>query len=224
MTVKRQWLYVLILISIIAIIINTLIFSGLMGRYFNNYMTEDYEIHYAQLIDYSTRALSEPDISLSQMSLELENHMIEPIIAIAIYDSAEELVVSVSSVDRTDERNNGGMMSGGMMGRHNDKLFEETDRVDLIVDGETIGYLNITRYGTVEDASATVLFKSALLMNSIFSVVIVLVIAIIIGLYVSKRMSRDLITTSQMAQGIDEGVHTTYQFSKVKEVRSIQQS
>jgi len=223
MTVKKQWLYVLIIISIIAISINALIFSGLMGRYFNNYMTEDYETHYAQIVDYATKALDEADLSYSQMSLELENHIKEPITAIALYDRNEQLLVSVSAAS-INARFEEGMMGKSMMGHRRDQLLEETDRVNLIVDGEIVGYLNITKNGSVADSSANLLFRSALIMNSIFSVVIVLIIAIIIGLYVSNRMSKDLITTSEMAQGIEEGIKTKYQFSKVKEVRTIQQS
>jgi len=225
MTVKKQWLYVVILISIIAISINALIFSGLMGRYFSKYMTEDYETHYAQIVDYATKVLSEPDVSLSQMSIELENHIKEPIVGITLYDQAGDKIVSVSSSNMLlDNRFNNNMMDGGMMGHRRDKIFDETDRVDLIVDGQTIGYLDITRNGSVADSSDNLLFKGALIMNSVFSVIIVLIIAIIIGLYVSKRMSKDLIITSDMARGIEEGIKVRYKFSKVREVRSIQQS
>ncbi|MDF2950932.1 MAG: Sensor histidine kinase, partial [Anaerocolumna sp.] len=52
----------------------------------------------------------------------------------------------------------------------------------------------------------------------------VLIFSILIGTLISKRMSKDLIQTAEMAQNIDLGNETEVLHSKVKEINVIQQS
>ncbi len=220
MTIKRQWLFILILIAVFSVTVNAFILSTLTDRYFRGYMTENYEKHFNEIVEYSKRALTEKDFSVNQMAIELETHLDEPITRIKLYDENGVLVVDVS----VDHMMMGGMMNKGMMGRMMNVQFEEVDHADLFDNDKLIGHLNITRYSSVGDSMAAQMFKGSLIANSFYSIIIVLAFAIIIGIFVSKKMSKDLVNTAEMAQSIEVGKDTNIEFAKSREIRAIQQS
>ena len=221
MTIKKQWLIVLILIAILSVFVNTLVLSSLTNRYFKDYIKENYEIHFDQIVEYSTNALKYKDFSVNQMAIELETHLVDPITRIKVYDKNSILIADVSTDNKTFYGK--GMMSG-MMNRMMDTQFEEVDHAKVLDGNEVIGQINITKYSSAENSIAAWMFRSSLIRNSLYSIGIVLVITIMIGIVVSKKMSRDLIHTADMAQKIDIGNSTVALHSKVKEIRVIQQS
>ncbi|HKL79399.1 MAG TPA: HAMP domain-containing sensor histidine kinase, partial [Mobilitalea sp.] len=221
MTIKKQWLIVLILIAILSVFVNTFVLSSLTNRYFKDYIKENYEIHFDQIVEYSTNALKYKDFSVNQMAIELETHLVDPITRIKVYDKNSILIADVSTDNKTFYGK--GMMSG-MMNRMMDTQFEEVDHAKVLDGNEVIGQINITKYSSAENSIAAWMFRSSLIRNSLYSIGIVLVITIMIGIVVSKKMSRDLIHTADMAQKIDIGNSTVALHSKVKEIRVIQQS
>lgn len=224
MTIRKQWLIVLIIIGVFSVSVNAFVLSALTDKYFKTYMAESYNKHYAQIVDYSKTALIEGNYSPRQMAMELETHLIEPITRIKLYDANGNLIVNVG--DDTSSMNN---MMGNMMGRKGmrnyiDNIYEEVDNTKIYNGNTLIGQLNVIRYGTAENSIATMLFKSALISNSLISIGIVLIVTIIIGILISKRMSKDLINTALLAQNIDLGNETKLKPSSVKEIRVIQNS
>lgn len=191
------------------------------NRYFKDYIKENYEIHFDQIVEYSTNALKYKDFSVNQMAIELETHLVDPITRIKVYDKNSILIADVSTDNKTFYGK--GMMSG-MMNRMMDTQFEEVDHAKVLDGNEVIGQINITKYSSAENSIAAWMFRSSLIRNSLYSIGIVLVITIMIGIVVSKKMSRDLIHTADMAQKIDIGNSTVALHSKVKEIRVIQQS
>jgi signal transduction histidine kinase len=225
MTIKKQWLLILVAVAIFSVFINTLVLSILTNQYFTNYVVDNYEAHLKQIIQYTTDTLKSKDYSVNQMAIELETHLADPITKIKVYDANGELLVEVGNDNQPG--NGYGMMNGmmnGMMKRFRNSQAEEVDHTNIYSGQDIIGQINITRYSSVENSAATWMFQSSLLKNSMFSIGIVLLFTIFTGIIVSKKMSKDLIHTSMMAQNIEIGNEPERLYSKVKEIRVIQES
>lgn len=225
MTVKRQWLLVLIIIAVISVVINTFVLSNLTNQYFKDYVKDNYNQHFNQIVEYLTNTLKDENYSSSQVSIDLEAHLADPITRIKVYDVDGNLISDVST-DAQSYVGNSSMhrMMGQMMGNRINSQSEEVDHAQITDNGRLIGQVNITRYSSAENSATIWAFQSSLLKNSFISIIIVLIVAIGIGILVSKRMSRDLIHTSEMAQNLDVGNDTPVFKSKVKEIQVIQQS
>lgn len=225
MTVKRQWLLVLIIIAVISVVINTFVLSNLTNQYFKGYVKDNYDQHFNQIVEYLTNTLKEENYSSSQVSVDLEAHLADPITRIKVYDVDGNLISDVSTDVQSYVGNPSmhGMMSQ-MMGNRLNSQSEEVDHAQIIDQGKLIGQVNITRYSSAENSATIWAFQSSLLKNSLISIIIVLIVAIGIGILVSRRVSRDLIHTSEMAQNLDIGNDTPVLKSKVKEIQVIQQS
>lgn len=225
MTVKRQWLFVLIAIAVISVLINTFVLSNLTNQYFKDYMKDSYDQHYNQVVKYLTDVLKDKNYSQKQISMELETHLVDPITRIKVYDSDGNLISDVSADAKSyvGSSSMSGMMNG-MMGNRINLQSEEVDHAQITDNGKVIGQINITKYSSAENSATIWAFQYSLLENSIISIVIVLIVAIGIGILVSRRMSRDLIHTSEMAQNLDIGKDTPVLESRVKEIQVIQQS
>ena len=220
MTIRKQWLLVLMLIAIFSVSVNAFVLSTLIDRYFTDYMKENYEKHLDQIVEYSKRVLTEDDFSLNQMAIELEAHLDDPITRIKLYNEEGKLIVDVSNNNQPIR----GMPASGMMGRMMKAQLEEVDYAEIKDGSKVIAQLNITRYSSVENSAAIQMFKASLIYNSLYSIAIVLIFAVIIGVFVSRRMSKDLVNTAELAQNIDLGSQSYRDLSKVKEIRIIQQS
>ncbi len=220
MTIRKLWLMVLILIAVISVSISTFVLSVLTSRYFKDYMAVNYEKHFNQIVEYSQKVLLEDNLSLKQTAMEMETHLVDPIIRIKLYDEKGNTIVDVSD-------DNHMMMDPSMMGmmrtQYND-ADRETDYIEISDNGVAIGQLNITRYSSIKDSIAARMFKFSLINNSLYSIAIVLVIALLIGIFVSKKMSKDLMSTARMAQDINLGVDTNIKGTNISEIRIIQQS
>lgn len=219
MTVRRLWLLVLFLITVISVSINAIVLSSLTDKYFTEYRIENYENHFNEIVEYSKNALLEGNLSDKQMSVELETHLDDPIIHIKLYDAHGNLLVDVSEDIH--------MMGGGMMGMMRDQYADsdsEIDNVEIINNGEIIGQLNITRYSSFKNSIVARRFKASLFVNSLYSIAIGLIIALLIGIFISKKMGRDLTSTAKMAHDISIGVDTAIKETNIDEIRTIQQS
>ena len=219
-SIRQQWLSVLIFIAVLSVAVNALVLSALINRYFLEYTTKNYEAHVEQITLYSQRSLQNLDMNKNQMAMDMETHLSDPITSIKLYDALGELLIEVSK----DQRFGPDMMRDGMMSNMMGGFFEEMDRIDLKDDtGAKIGQLNILRYSSLENSMATRMFRVALFTNSLISVGLVIIMSVAIGLIVSKKMSRDLKDTSVLAQKIDIGEDLEIQSSKVMEIRIIQE-
>ncbi|MHB8130421.1 MAG: sensor histidine kinase [Mobilitalea sp.] len=222
MTIKRQWLLVLILIAVFSVCVNSFVLSFLTNQYFKDYVIENYNNHFDQIVEYTTSTLKGNDFSANQMEIELETHLVDPITRIKVYDENGILIADVTN--RGKGNGNGYGMMNGSMRKKLDTQIEEVDHAEILDGNKIIGQINITKYSSPENSIATWMFQSSLIKNSLYSIGIVLIFAIIIGILVSKKMSRDLINTAEMAQNIDIGNSTVTFHSHVKEIRVIQQS
>lgn len=222
MTVRKLWLLILIGIVILSVVINAFILSTLTDKYFKDYMTESYNNHVNQIIKYSKKAISEDDFSIKQMAIELETHLDDPITHIKLYDSDSNLLVDVRVENNI--MNNEMMDNHMMMRRMMNTQSEQVDYFDLLDNDKKIGQINITRYSSAENSVSTHMFKASLLTNSLYSIVIAVIISLIIGFYISKKMNNALISTANMAKNIILKDETQFEKTNIYEISIIQRS
>lgn len=218
-TIKRQWMYVLILSAILSIVINSTVLSSLINNYFVENSKINYEHHYEQIIDFTRKALAE-NYTRHQLETQLDTHLIDPILEIRLYDANGNLMADVIGMPFGMN----GMMSNHMMNRMMGIPSEKIDSTEITDAGVLLGRLEVIRYSSIGNSLQTRMFVFALIKNSIFSFGIALVLMFIIGSMISRKMSRDLKNTAELATNIDLGNETNIQQSKVREIQIIQQS
>ena len=220
MSIRKLWLIVLTLVATLSIAINALILTSLTDRYFKTYLSETYDEHIDQMITYVVSSLKEETISLRQMAIELESHLDDPIVKIKLYGPQGALLIQVE--DRDYDRRDLGRM--GMM----DFMFrigeEEVDSFDVLDNGILLGKLNITKQSSAESSVIAMMFKSRLFINSLISTGIAIVITLLVGAFISKRMSKDLTDTARFASNIQIGNPIENKPSSIKEINQIQSS
>ena len=217
MTIRRIWLFTLMSVAVVSVIINAIILSTLTDRYFTEYRNDNYIEHLGEITEYVQNALKGEDLSLDQMAMELETHLDDPIIRIKLYDSQGQLII-----DTQDSPMMGGMMD--MMRNLYDDTDSEVDTVPLY-DGETlVGQLNVIRYSSLENSLVARSFTSSLITNSIFAFLAVMLLVLIIGIFISNKLSRDLSDTAMMAHDISMGSESRYKDTFISEIKTIRQS
>ncbi|WP_409229055.1 sensor histidine kinase [Gudongella sp. SC589] len=220
MTIRKLLLIVMVLVVVLSVGLNATILTSLTDRYFVDYLDESYENHTEQIIEYTRAALEREDLSYSQMSRELSSHLIEPIVRIRLLDTEGRQLVDV----RADIP----MMGGHMMNSRMYERFTSNSAKEFMYqvtsNGELVGNLEITRFGSTENTSGALLFKSALIRNSVFSALIALLIAIVVGFLISGRMAGELKKTASQATAIQEGNPSPVEKSFIQEITSIRET
>ncbi len=218
MTIRRQWLWVLTITAVLAICTNSWISSSLINKYFLSYNIENYNNRISQIEQLAASALKDGGFTNQQLSVQLESHLDDPIVSIKLYNAAGTLVAEAANMPG----NGYGMGNGMGNGMH--KNSEEVDTYRITDGGTVFGVLNVTRYSSLRNSQVAVQFQAALLQNSALSFAIVLAVLIIIGIFVSRRLSRDLTNTASQALSIDMDGDTSFKPSRVREIRVIQSS
>lgn len=220
MTIKRQWMLVLVISVALSVIVNSLVLSVRINRYFIDYSTENYKSHVSQVVEFSTEALSANEYTSQQLEMQLTSHLSDPITRIRLYRTDGVLLADISAVARPMM----GMMRNGMAERMLSTTAEEIDSIDIQKDGNLIGKLMITRYSSIGNSIGTQRFSLSLITNSLLSFGIVFALTFVLGYFISKRMSKDLMLTAQQAVDIDLGRESRTPQSSVLEIKTIQQS
>lgn len=224
MTLKKLWLTTLTFITIIAITINTLILIILTNQYFFDYLNESYKTHLNQIINYTKTTLSSDNISYEQMAIELESHLNDPIIEIKLYDSSGKLLVDVSNDYYKNSPNFKNMMEQKMIEHMMHFTSKETHQFKITSNNKTIGIINITIHNVAENSFVAKKFKSRLIINSLYSIIITIIISTIIGILISSNMTNSLKDTEKLANDIQLGKDVEFSTSKIKEINSIKES
>ncbi|MBF4692628.1 sensor histidine kinase [Fusibacter ferrireducens] len=224
MTIRKLWLISLIGIAISSILIYGIIMTSLTNQYFKAYMTESYTNHVEQVLNYTKRAMSESSISYRQMAIELETHIIDPITHIKLYDKDGTVLVDVNN----NETSNFMMMNGKsmreMMKNASVKYSSEVDQYEIRIDGELKAVLNVTRQSSAENGFVARLFKANLIRNSFLAIGISVFLSIIIGIFISKHMAKNLIETADLAQSLLMDENLEFHKSNIREVNIIRES
>lgn len=212
MTIKKLWLSILIFISIVAVGINSFIFSTLTDKYFMNYLTKEYEKNLEEIISNTELALKNKEYSLKQLAIDLELKLKEPIVGIRLYSEKGDLLFEVYS------GNSSGMGKMKGMGQ------KEVNAYPIMDKSKKLGTLHIIKHGSAKTSMLGKMFKSNLLLNSGLSMVIALTISIIIGIIVSRKMNRALTKTAEYADSIQFGDKEKFEKSSIREINRIRES
>lgn len=218
MTVRKLWLLILVSVSVISILINTLVLTRLTDKYFSEYLLESYEMHVQQVIEYTKKILLEESVSFSQMAIELESHLIDPIIRIKYIDAENQVKVDVFYEEYM--RLNRPMM----MRNRNYNQNETKDVYTISYNNQLLGILEFTKYNSPDNAFVANVFKSRLLTNSVFSISIAFLLVLFFGFFISKKMSNELTKTSELALAIENSSDKRVETSFINEINQIRQS
>lgn len=222
MTIKKQWIIVLLFISLITVLFSTLFLSMLTGKYFSGYMETRYTQHLNEIVDYVTKNLEnceEDSCSYlpEQMRLELSNHLDEPITGIYFVDYKNNVEISVGF----DEGNSGhGHMSGHM--NNDNPLVINSYKINS--QGDELGLLKIQRMVSITSTSESRFFTKALVRNTIISSVVAVFLSMIIAVVVSKKTTSELYDTAEYANAIDLDKEIAIKSSNIVEINSIRRS
>ena len=99
MTIRRQWMLVLVISVALSVIVNSVVFGLLVNRYFIDYSKENYDSHVSQVVTFATEALSSNDYTRQQLEMQLESHLSDPISRIRLYSSDGTLLADVGDLD-----------------------------------------------------------------------------------------------------------------------------
>lgn len=220
MTVRKQWMLALVVSAALSVIVNSLVLNVRINRYFVDYSTENYNTHVAQVVQFSTEALSANEYTSQQLEMQLTSHLSDPITRIRLYRADGKLLADISA----DNRSMMGMMRFGTASRMMGSSAEEIDSIDINQNGVLLGKLMITRYSSIGSSISTQRFAFSLITNSLLSFGIVFALTLVLGYFLSKRMSKDLIHTAEQAVNIDLGQEKRYPKSRVPEIKTIQDS
>lgn len=213
-SIKKQWLLTMIFIAFIAIIINSSLYSILIDKYFVSYIAENYQNEINEIQEYSKYIMKNDTISKEQIQMEMQKYLDDPISEIVLYKPNGEILISVETK---------GM---GMMHRQriDQNIAQERDEYNIIDGEDVIGKLIVTRRGSVKSSATSIIFKTKLFINSLIAGGIVLLIAILVSILISRRTTKDLIDTANFAKALDVNEETRLQYSSITEVKEIQNS
>ena len=219
MTIRKQWMLALVVSAALSVIVNSVVLNVRINQYFVDYSTENYNTHVSQVVQFSTEALSADEYTSQQLEMQLTSHLSDPITRIRLYRADGQLLSDVSV-----SRSMMGMMRYGSASRMMGTTAEEIDSIDIQKDGALLGKLLITRYSSIGSSISSRQFALSLVTNSLLSFGIVFALTLVLGYFLSKRMSKDLIQTADQAVNIDLGQEKRYPKSRVPEIQTIQES
>lgn len=231
MTIRKRWILTLAFIAIISILVNSFVLSILTSRYFNQYLDETYQSRCKEIVAYlknefmdNSNGTTKVDTATQTMQMEegLDSYLGESIIQIKVYDDQDNLIAQAKDESYDNGKNSMNNMMG-MMGRTT-RGYDVVDVFNITDNKTVIGVVHITRFTTSANSYAAKMFQSSLIRNSAASLVIVIFVVFFLGWFMSKRISRDLRKTADMAREIDLGTENTYELSNTAEIRAIQQS
>lgn len=209
MTIKKQWLVTLVTVVIATVLINTVLLTFLINKNFNNYISNNYNENVSKIIS-TIEEGSKKDISNMQLEMNLKGYLNDPIVGISIYDDRGREILSVGS-----------SMMHHMMMKNSKNDVETYDLKDKKCRGDK---LYIIKNSPIDSSSTINIFKKTLIINSLIVGAIVILLAIIVSLYMSKKTVDDLKKTEELAQNINLGNKTNIKLSSIKEIRFIQLS
>lgn len=222
MSIRKQWLIWLTIMAVLAVGVHALFINILTRNTFTNYLNDRYTQHVKEIRTYVQDALAGKGFSLQQMALELQTHIDDPITQIRLYDADGNVLIDVGpGTSRMDGRMMGRGPGDGMRDRN---MESKTALIPLKQNGTTVGSIQIVRYASVGDSLQATNFQGDMMKNTLWSVIVIVSAALVLGVWISRRMSRELRETALFAAQIEEGGDAPEQEASVHEIRSIQQA
>ncbi|MGM0640669.1 MAG: sensor histidine kinase [Thermotogota bacterium] len=216
MKIKFKNIILLSILSIVlfSIFINSFIFGGLINNYFKGYILEEYNNEIEKIKSISVNYLENNELTKNQIILQFENFIEDPIAEIELYDDSGNYILGTENTMTN--------MHNRMMNMRNSDIDTETDIYSLEIDEVLLGYLEIKRNMKIENTENINYFYGSLIRGSLVSIFVVSLLAIIISIAYSKRISFDFKKTVELANQIDHNEEINLKESKIKEIKEIQ--
>ena len=211
MSIRKQLVITISVLIFISVIVNSVISSQYINNYFKGYLENEYEQKVEKIIRYSTNLIEEESVTKFSV-MELENYLDDVIVQIQISDSeGNEILITKNMM----QNGHSGMMMNRRFG------FDE-DHFELKVDGKFVGMVMISKSGTIHNSATLIRYKRALLNGTIGAGLIVLLLAVLGTVFLSKRLTVDLRNTSRYATELETEKRGHINKSKINEIRDIQ--
>ncbi len=217
MTVRNIWKIVLIIVSIVSIFLNAFILSFLTDKHFEKYVEERYQEQAQQIVKYLGKTLSTDTFSLNQAKVELESSINFPIKRIKLYTESGDLIIDVGA-EKKESRNKEDSKK-----EKNPPPPEDIKEYKIYKNNYHIGTLHIVKYST-RTSLISKRITHTLIRDSLISMVLTLVVSLILGAYISKKMSKDLKETAEYANDIKLGEEKDLKKSNINEIDAIRDS
>lgn len=221
MSLRKQFILIMLLLVVVATGLHSLISGNYIDQYFRGFVKFQYENQVEKISDYATILLQEPNPDLQSAARNLTQYMEDPITKIVLFDTKGTEILSV------EYSGTEGMMHGQMMRGRRFQNQQDSDQYPLAFEGTRIGSLTIYRNAAIAGSQSVLLFKQALTMGSLLSGGIVLIFAIGIAIWISRKMTKDLKETADFASALQTSDHSlldTGRSSKIVEINAIQMS
>lgn len=210
MKIRHQWMRRLLIIGIISIALTTIFLSFTINRFFLSYTTESYKNTVDEIKNISNTYINESSKEERQFLVPiLEGYLEDPIEGIKIFNNAGEELLDIHQPNR-------------MMMQHMQQRNKEKDVYILKNNEKDTGILRITRSSSVGNSLINREFRRTIIINSVITGFVVLMLLVITSVFLSKKMSGELIETAKSAEKADSQVIQFNNFSKTEEISIIQ--
>ncbi len=218
MSLRKQLILIMLLLVALTTSLHSLISGNYIDKYFTGFVQRQYDQQVKKISEYALSVLGNPNVNLESAAVDLSRYIEDPVTHIAILSPSGETLLSAET------KSNNGMMHGKMMGR---RFQIQQDQYLLKENEQVVGTLMVQRNATIQNSESVYLFKEALMLGSFISGGIILVLAIAMVMWLSRKMTKDLNQTATFAsalQSSDKEIPDMGYSSKISEINAIQMS
>ena len=212
MTIRKQLILIVSGMIFLAVLIYSLVSTVFINNEFSGYVESEYTDTVERLKAQAAAILTAEQTDEAQAEQTLSVYLSGLIEQISVLDASGQAVATAQET--------GGMMHGGMMRRQT----AGTDYFTISQNGQEIGTMVITRTSAVQDSETVLVFKRTVILSAVISGLIAFAVSILLIVFTSTRMTKDLRQTAAYAGNADSEATLPVASSKVVEVRAIQQS
>lgn len=203
MSIKQYWFRLILGISIIIVLFNSLFIGYFVQRTFTNFLDEEATARIAELEQFSILAI-DSNIPIKLIEHEFMSRMKDPLVELRLYDQEGTLLLYVKEKGQ----------------KNRDSL--ETITIPLISNDVEVGVLEVRILEQVASYKAARRFVIQLLGISFIGFGFVMIIGIVSSRYFSKRTIMDLEETAKMAKQLQDSNFERTKASNIKEIQYIQ--
>ncbi len=204
-SVRKQWVRIILVISGLIILINSLFISLFVTTTFNDFLSTEYKYNIQQLEEFSIRAIDD-EYPRYLINVELRSRLADPIYEIMLFDGDGDLITSAVSDAAIDYKYG----------------FKQVSKSLYDNDGEYLGYLVVNVVGNVVYFEASKAFIEQLIIVNVLGFIFIGLLAYLVTNFIAKRTSKELEGIARNALLIDKGEAKFNKLSNINEIKTIQ--
>lgn len=206
MTFRRRITWMVVSILLLSIILTGTISSAIINRYFQGYLSDEYE----ESVDIILKD-AENLLTGETNQEQFHQYLRDPIKSISIYNNDE--ILCFFEGEQNVEHKKANM----------NRSFEgQVDKYIIESEGIEIGVLYVERSADIQDTETVLLFNAALLRAVGFAGLAALFLSFLLSKRLSKGITKDLKDTAEYANAIESAEEIIPKASKTIEIKNIQ--